>query len=186
MPLSPTAPKKDQIELLNHLEATLGLLVSFAFGDEDALAKLEAMMSRAVANSDIGKTGATQPITFAIEPAKPASNVLTMPSPFPATQALPPDPGPYADFKCKCPWAVKDKDSATHLCLLCGMNAYESHYVFSHTDAGKLLLSGEKEVVIDDWNGPAGEVDAAVFIAPPTEFQPTTEEEFYPDGEESE
>lgn len=182
MPLSPTATKKEQIALINHLESTLDLLVSFAFGDENALDKLTTMMAQATSEAP---KGATTPVTFAIESAPPTSNLV----PFHvAAQPFSGQPTiiPPTNFKCKCPMAVKDKDSVTHLCLVCGLNAYENHYVFSHTDEGKAMIAGQKEVVVDDWHEPAGVVDAAVFIAAPVEFQPTTEEDHYPDAEEIE
>jgi hypothetical protein len=127
MPLSPTAKKEVQIEFINKLEKTVNALIEFAQGNEAPLAALFNTPTPLVPTTDGAVADAFQQphIETGIALVPPKSSI------------------PDAD-KCHCAMAVKDKSSSTQLCLACGKNAYENHYVFSHTDEGKELLAQYK------------------------------------------
>jgi hypothetical protein len=164
--LKPTAVKKEQIDHINLLGRAVAALIDFAAGDDEALQKfLDGQAGQAASPATTGEAPAPNSgaiaAAFAID--KPVSNLIQMPG--------------VADdsLKCKCQIAVKDKDSATHLCLLCNKNAYENHYVFAHTDDGKNLLA-HKEEPIDKLYSPLSEEPFA-FLAMPEAFAPASEED---------
>jgi hypothetical protein len=163
--LRPTAKKEEQVNLINRHDEILAFLVEYAFGDEEALTRLQAYMSKSLSTA-----------TPTAE-APPTAGVAAAFAIDKAPAAVIPFPSPAAD-KCACPMAVKVKDSATHLCQLCGLNAYENKYVFAHTDEGKTLLDQTQDNAKLIAAAAADiEMHGAFISADGIEFQPTSEME---------
>lgn len=134
--LSATVKKEEQIRAINKLIIMMSHVISFAQGDEAALALLiDEDRGVAVAKIPDPKETATE---FAVERAPQfGQNVVQFPS-----------------NGCKCQFGVLDRDSATKLCLKCGLNTVYNYTVFADTSEGRGILAGENPV-IENYNMPS-------------------------------
>jgi len=116
--LASTSKKAEQVAVINKLSRVVSCLLAYAQGDESAL-------DRAL------ETANTVP-EIVKEPAKTAPTEQPQASPFPIESNVPLEgvavgtrtPNDVkTDDECKCPMAVKDKMSSTHLCMICRKNA---------------------------------------------------------------